>query len=130
MKNFIDQYMSTFKKYVDFKGRARRREFWTFYFMNVIAMTVLMIFFAILASIFRSPGMFMVGYVIDVLLYIAILLPSLAVSVRRLQDTGSKWTKLFMGLIPIAGAIILIIAFCKEGQQGDNEFGPDPKAAN
>lgn len=61
---------------------------------------------------------------------LAMLIPSLAVVVRRLHDLGKSGWFYFIGLIPIVGSIILLIWFFTEGQRGSNEYGPDPKENN
>ena len=58
---------------------------------------------------------------------LAVLLPSLAVLVRRLHDIGKKWTWMLMSLIPVVGWIIVIVYCCRDSQPGDNQFGPNPK---
>ncbi len=80
---------------LNFTGRASRSEFWWGY-----------LFFAIAGIVASIPY---IGWLIG----LAIVLPSLSLSIRRLNDMGKSWSFLFMGLIPIAGAIILIINFCK-----------------
>src|SRR3712207_8394042 len=57
----------------------------------------------------------------------ALLLPGLAVCIRRLHDIGKKWTWIFMSLIPLAGPIIMIVYACRDSEPGENQFGPNPK---
>lgn len=103
--------------YVNFEGRARRKEFWMFALFNFLI----------------AVGINLVAWVIDIFsilsfIYgLAVLLPGLAVGVRRLQDIGKSWMYLLIGLIPFLGALILIYFFVQEGDQGPNEYGPDPK---
>jgi len=99
------------QKYIVLKGRARRREFWIFFLACFIAGCV-----ANLVPLIRW------------VFPLAIFLPSFTVGVRRLHDTNrSGWT-LLLSLIPIAGLIILIVFWVKEGTAGENKYGPDPKA--
>jgi len=107
-----------FSKYVDFNGRARRSEYWYFFLFNMI-ITV------IAAIIAQATGATIVSTIVS----LALLLPGLAVSVRRLHDIGKKWTWLLISLIPIVGEIWLIILNCKDSEPGDNQFGPNPKEA-
>jgi len=104
-------------KYADFNGRARRSEYWYFVLFNaVISLGV-----GLLAGL--------IG--IDWLTYIyslAILVPSIAICVRRLHDIGKSGWWYFIGFIPLIGAIWLIVLFCKEGDRGANAYGEDPKA--
>ncbi|WP_242220134.1 DUF805 domain-containing protein [Bacillus cereus group sp. BfR-BA-01380] len=111
-------YVNVLKNYVGFRGRARRKEYWTFTLINYI--------------IFFVFGM--LGKTVDILnalvgLYmLAILLPGLAVGARRLHDTGkSGWWQLLC-FIPIIGGIVLIVFCCQDSQEGDNKYGSNPKA--
>ena len=72
-----------------------------------------------------GTGIFFI--VAAVILFMILLLPSWAVSVRRLHDIGQNGTYLFMGLIPFAGPIILLVAFCKDSQSGSNQYGVSEK---
>lgn len=115
--SFVDAIKTCFSKYVNFNGRARRSEYWFFYLFTAIVSGVL-------SALGQAASFFSVlGYIAA----LALLLPSLAVCVRRLHDIGRRWTYIFMGLIPIAGAIILIVNLAKDSQPGDNQFGPNPK---
>ena len=120
------------RRYADFSGRSRRREYWMFVLLNLLislaVWTLLALtFFAgmsetemttILTSVFLHYG----------LVSLAFLIPGIAVTVRRLHDTDrSGWT-ILLGLIPIVGAIVLLVFYCSEGTNGPNRFGPDPKA--
>ena len=104
-------------KYAVFEGRATRSEYWSFALINGVISSVLSMlgknggFFSILATLFS----------------LAVLVPGLAVLWRRMHDIGKKGTWYLIGLIPVVGWIILIVWFCKEGDRGPNEFGPDPK---
>ena len=119
----MDWYTAALKKYAVFSGRARRKEYWMFFLVNIIISAVLSIIQLAVPSI---------AGVISVLsgLYgLAILIPSLAVGVRRLHDTNRTGWWLFIGLIPVIGTIILIVFFAQDSQAGDNQYGPNPKAA-
>jgi len=104
--------------YANFDGRARRQEFW----MYILIYIVISIIVTAVARMIHFP-------MLSNILGLALLVPSLAVGSRRLHDIGkSGWMQL-VGLIPIAGIIWLIVLWAKEGDQGDNSFGTDPKAA-
>lgn len=68
-----------------------------------------------------------IGTLLTTLYSLAVLLPSLSVAVRRLHDTGRSGWWLFIALIPIIGAIILLVFMCLDSQPGDNKYGPNPK---
>lgn len=109
-------FIEALKKYAVFSGRARRKEYW----MYVLFVTIIYIALAIVGAVTKQMW-------IPIVFYVAILLPSLAVLVRRLHDTNrSGWWVLF-GLVPLAGGITLLVFSCLEGEQGDNQYGANPK---
>ncbi|MBC6460830.1 DUF805 domain-containing protein [Actinomadura sp. HBU206391] len=115
----MNWYIAVLKNYSDFSGRARRTEYWIFFLVNVIISVV----FGVLIVMTD-------GFLYVFLLYaLAVLIPSLAVGVRRLHDTGRSGWWLLISLVPFVGAIILIYFFVLEGEPGDNVYGPNPKNA-
>ncbi len=111
-------YLDVLKNYTGFSGRARRTELWMFWLINlgvVIGLTIV-------ESIIGLPG------VLSGLYNLAVLLPSIAVGLRRLHDTDRTGWWLLIAFVPFIGAIVLLIFFCIEGTKGDNQYGPDPKA--
>lgn len=117
---------SFFSKYTTFSGRARRSEFWFAVLFTTLVSSAIGIVF---------PGT--VQYVNDIaiqqsspasnLWQLAIFLPSLALSVRRLHDVGRKGTYYLFILLPIVGWILLLIQFLKDSQPGANAFGEPVK---
>jgi len=122
----MNWYLKVWKQYADFKGRARRKEFWMFFLFNALigfALSLLIIPFAVTLKFI--PMMIIGG--LYCLYSLAILVPSLALAVRRLHDIGkSGWYFLF-GFIPLAGGIILLVWFFQDGQVGENQWGTNPK---
>jgi uncharacterized membrane protein YhaH (DUF805 family) len=112
----MENYLTVIKKYAVFEGRARRKEFWMFQLINFLIYTVL----AILTAFIRVP-------IIELIYALAIMCPAIAVSVRRLHDTGRSGWWFLIGLIPLVG-LILIYFDVLDGTPGPNEFGPNPKA--
>jgi len=110
------------QKYVDFSGRARRSEYWFFVLFYVIARIVA----NIIDSIIGTRGFLGGNGLLGTLLALALLLPGLAVAVRRLHDTGRSGWWVLIGLIPLVGAIVLIVFFVQDSQ-GENQYGPNPK---
>jgi uncharacterized membrane protein YhaH (DUF805 family) len=110
-------YLLVLKKYAVFSGRARRMEYWMFFLFNFIIAFVL----GFIEGLAGGPG------VLGGLYSLAVLLPGLGVSVRRLHDTGRSGWWLFIGLIPLIGAIILLIYMVSDSQEGTNQYGPSPK---
>ena len=114
---FSDWYLKCIKDhYADFEGRARRTEYWMFTLVNILVAIVVFI-------IFRIIHLPMVANLYS----LAVLVPGLAVGARRLHDTDKSGWWLLIGLIPLIGAIVLIIFFATEGTRGSNQYGPDPK---
>lgn len=112
------------KHYTDFSGRARRKEFWMFYLFLIIAGLIATVIDNLLGTTF--PG-FNYGAVYG-LTVLALLLPSLAVSIRRLHDVGKSGWLILIYLVPVIGFIWLLVLFCMDGQPGTNAYGPNPKA--
>jgi uncharacterized membrane protein YhaH (DUF805 family) len=131
----MNWYVKALKQYVDFSGRARRREYWMFVLVNVVIVIVLSVIDTLLGTGgFRATaggGSFYAANSLGLLsgLYtLAVLLPSIAVTVRRLHDTDRSGWWILLGFIPIIGGIILLVFYVLEGTRGPNRFGPDPKA--
>jgi len=122
MEALLITYLGVLKKFKVFDGRSRRREFWTFYICNLAISFVL----SILSQI---PILGIIFTIVSVLFGLAILIPSLAIGARRLHDTNRTAMLLLLCLIPVVGAIILIVFWAQEGDAGENKYGPNPKAA-
>lgn len=120
--NMIDWFKKVvFENYVNFSERARRSEYWWFYLANIILSIIAT---GIDLSLFKG------NQVLSSVVSLGLFLPALAVTVRRLHDIGkSGWNVLF-AFLPIIGWILLIIWLVKEGDQGDNEYGADPKGSS
>jgi uncharacterized membrane protein YhaH (DUF805 family) len=117
-------YLEVLRKYAVFDGRARRQEYWMF----VLISTLLPILAMILAG---ALGMQM-GNGATVLLavyYVVTLLPSIAVWVRRLHDTGRSGWWVLASFVPLIGTIALLVFSLQDGEPGTNQYGPNPKTA-
>lgn len=112
----MEYFIGGLKKYADFTGRARRKEFWMY--------TLFYLIFYVLAAVIDVA----LGTMIFAGIYaLVLLIPTIAISARRLHDTGrSGWWQL-IGLIPLIGAIVLLIFYVQDSL-GENEYGPNPKA--
>ena len=115
--SFVESIQTVLSKYCDFNGRARRSEYWWFTLAYCILSGILSGF---------AQGSTIFG-IISGLVSLALLLPSLGVSVRRLHDVGKSGWWLLLVLIPVIGAIILLVWECKDSDPGDNQYGPNPK---
>lgn len=109
-------FIKCFQHYADFKGRARRKEYWMFTLFNSLFSILLYI---VDVSI-NSPGIFQSIYTL------VVLLPGLAVCVRRLHDIGKSGWWYFICLIPVVGSIWLVVLFCLDSD-GYNKYGDNPK---
>lgn len=108
--------------FADFNGRARRKEYWMFFLCNFVVSLVLGIVMGLISETAAN--------VVNILYTLALLLPGLSLGVRRLHDTGKSGWFMLLGLIPLVGAIILLVFFCTDSQPGSNEYGPNPKGIN
>lgn len=121
----MDWYLSVLRQYAVFKGRARRKEYWFFILFNLIASLVLTVVDFMTGTLDPELGMGLLSGLYS----LAILIPSLAVTVRRLHDTDRTGWWLLIGLIPLIGAIVLLIFMLQDSQPGDNQYGANPKGA-
>ena len=117
--------------YANFSGRARRKEYWMFFLFNMIFTIVAGIADNILGTDFTiGEGSYSVsmGYGWIYLIYLlAIMIPSWAVSIRRLHDVGKSGWFALITLIPLIGGIWFIILMCTDGDKEENTYGPSPK---
>ncbi len=120
----IDWYKKVvFENYANFNGRARRSEYWWFILANMILAIVAMVIDNVAGITF---GQIPYGPVY-VLYALAVFLPGLAVTVRRLHDVGKSGWFYFIVLIPLVGAIWLLVLLFTEGEQAENQYGANPK---
>ena len=119
----MNWYVKVLKNYAVFSGRARRKEYWMFVLFNFIFSVIAMILDNILGLAFEN-----VGYGPIYLLYcLAVFIPGLAVSVRRLHDIGKSGWFILISLIPFIGPIWLLVLMCTDSEPGENDYGPNPK---
>jgi uncharacterized membrane protein YhaH (DUF805 family) len=115
----VNWYLAVLKNYAGFSGRARRTEYWMFFLFNVIIDIVLNVITLAIQQV----------SILGTIYGLAVLIPGLAVGVRRLHDTGRSGWWLLIGLVPLIGAIVLIVFMATDGEPGDNAYGPNPKFA-
>jgi len=122
----MDWYLMALKKYAEFQGRSQRKECWMFTLFNFLAMVLL----GAVGALLGGGGEGGLGDVLQGLYGLGVLVPGIAVTVRRLHDIGkSGWWGL-VALIPLIGSLILIYFAVKDSQPETNEYGPNPKAAS
>lgn len=112
----IGWYIAVLKNYAGFSGRSNRAEFWYFTLGNFIVGFVLGFI----------DGLLQLSMVLSLLYFLAILIPSFAVSFRRLHDIGKSAWWLLIAFIPFIGGLVLLYFYIKLGDENDNAFGPVP----
>lgn len=119
----MNWYLKVLKQYADFSGRARRKEYWMFALFNVIFIASAMILDTVLGvTIGELP------YGVFYFLYsLAVLIPGLAVYVRRLHDIGKSGWMILIAIIPIIGPIWLLVLTLTASNHGENKYGSNPK---
>ena len=127
-------FLKCLKQYADFSGRARRREYWFFQLFNLIFFIVIVLGLGLIAnalgandSISPEFGLNTIIGLLIIFYVLALTIPSIAVTIRRLHDTGNSGWMLFISLIPLIGPIWLFILYLKNSQPGENKWGPNPK---
>jgi uncharacterized membrane protein YhaH (DUF805 family) len=121
----MNWYLEVLKKYAVFSGRARRKEYWFFVLFNIIIGLAL-------TFIDFSTGLYDVETEIGLLssLYsLAVLVPGIAVTIRRLHDTSRTGWWFLIAFVPIIGVIVLLVFMAFDSTPGDNQYGPNPKDA-
>jgi len=119
----MNYYLHVLKNYAVFTGRARRKEFWMFTLINL-----LITMGASALDMALNLNMITDGFgIIQALYTLFVLIPSLAVTVRRLHDVGKSGWFYFIILIPLIGAIWLLVLFCTDSEPGTNKYGENPK---
>jgi len=119
----MEWYLMALKKYAQFNGRSRRKEYWMFVLFQMIFAIVAMLLDNVLGLANETVGY---GPIYGVFA-LAMFIPGLAVGVRRLHDVNKSGWMLLISLIPLIGAIWLIVLLATEGTKGPNQYGPDPK---
>ena len=120
----MEWFLKVMRQYADFNGRARRKEYWMFTLFNMIFAIVAMILDNVLGIAIAG-----IGYGPLYIFYaLAMLIPGIAVAIRRLHDINKSGWMLLVALIPLAGAIWLLVLMCTEGDQTENQYGPNPKS--
>ncbi|WP_203257838.1 DUF805 domain-containing protein [Hyunsoonleella ulvae] len=110
--------------YANFQGRARRQEYWMFTLINILIIFGV----ALLSGLFvGNDDTAFIPMILIGVYFLAILIPSIAVTVRRLHDTGKSGWYYLLSFIPYVGGIIMLVFTVQNGDVGTNKYGPDPK---
>ncbi|MGI4894548.1 MAG: DUF805 domain-containing protein [Janthinobacterium lividum] len=134
--NFSDAVRSSLRQYANFSGRARRAEYWYFTLFSILVQVALSVIFAVVGSAADAAGVrdgstasSTVGIVGIVLVFgssLALLLPSLAVTCRRLHDTDHSGWWVLMAVVPFASVVLFVFELL-DSSAGSNRYGPNPK---
>ena len=120
-------------KYASATGRASLREYWFFYLWNIIIGVGGWIAFIVLAGILSaimgqnsSQGVTAFLFLALIVVFLALVIPSITAAIRRLHDTGKSGVYLLLGLVPFVGGIIVLVLLAMPSQVGPNQYGPQP----
>lgn len=120
----MEYMLMPLKRYVDFSGRSRRKEYWMFVLGVVIVAVVISIIESALGLGASVGGVY---GPLSLLLLLVIFIPGLAVQVRRFHDQDKSGWFVLLGLIPFIGSIAVLVFMCLDGTKGPNKYGADPK---
>lgn len=133
--NLFDWWKKAYiDNYANFKGRARRKEYWFTTLANLII--ILPIYFLLMFSVFSNPESFnngdvpvtfWIGYGLIILYSLVTFIPNLALIARRFHDVGKSAWHYLIAFIPFVGIIYIIIQFVTDSQNGENQWGDNPK---
>ena len=116
-------FLKCLRQYADFKGRARKKEFWFFLLYSFIFSILVRLIDGVIGTYDPQIGLGLLGGLYS----LGIMIPYWAVWVRRLHDVGKSVWWIFILFIPLIGAIWLLILFVRDSQEGENQYGPNPK---
>lgn len=126
----MDWMLMPLKRYADFNGRSRRKEYWMFTLFTFIVYAVLyaLMFMGMDYTTGKPGGLGMLAMGLLAIFALGVLVPSIAVAVRRFHDQDKSGWFVLLAFIPFIGGLILLVFMCLEGTRGPNRFGEDPKA--
>ncbi len=119
----MNWYFEVLKKYAVFSGRARRKEYWFFALFNLIITIIIAVIDNVIGTFDAQTGIGILG----IIYALAVLLPAIAVTVRRFHDIGRSGWWLLIIFIPLIGAIVLLVFAVLDSKPDENQYGPNPK---
>ena len=124
----MDYAWMPLKRYIDFAGRSRRKEYWLFHLAIIVVFVAVVILFGGSGVLFEpNAPETSITAVLVVIAALALVIPSLAVQVRRFHDQNRSGWFVLIGLIPYIGSLIVFVFMLLPGTPGDNRFGPNPR---
>jgi uncharacterized membrane protein YhaH (DUF805 family) len=122
----MNWYFEAFKKYAVFQGRSGRKEYWFFVLFNIIVSAALAFLDRITVTFVADTGFGILSAVFT----LAVILPGIAVSVRRLHDTGRSGWWFLVTIVPVLGFFLFIYFMVLESDPGSNKYGPLPNSSS
>jgi uncharacterized membrane protein YhaH (DUF805 family) len=119
----MNWYFEALRKYADFSGRARRREYWVFTLISTAINIWLTLADMVVGTYDEDSGFSLLSSIYT----LAVFIPSLAVTVRRLHDTDRSGWWMLIAFVPCVGAIVLLVFTLSDSTPGENQYGPSPK---
>ena len=125
----MDYMLMPLMRYADFSGRSRRLEYWMFTLFHILTIALLIGLAIFFGSPSGQPHTLAENYflVVTALFVLGTIIPSIAVTVRRLHDQDKPGWYYFLSFIPYIGGLIMIVLMCLDGTPGSNSYGADPK---
>lgn len=128
----MDWMLMPLRRYADFSGRSRRKEYWMFALFQVLVIAAISVVALVTGGFSNTDGtgIGMIAIALFGLYALAIIIPSIAVQVRRFHDQDKSGWFVLLGFIPYVGGLIVLVFMCLDGTRGENRFGPDPKGGD
>ena len=121
MNDFVDLLQH---RYAEFSGRARRREYWMFVLFSVLTYLAACMAGGLVDVVLNTEGVIMALALVGV--WLGLIVPSIAVAIRRLHDTGHSGWMFLLAFVPVV-SLVLLVFYCIDSQAGSNQYGPNPK---
>lgn len=119
----VKAYQSFWKNYVNFKDRTSRAGYWYVVLVNAI-IGIIIYALSFIAVMMESSGLAMVASVLSIVYALATIIPTIALSVRRLHDIGKSGIWYLIIFVPCVGSIVFLVFMCMPSVQGENQYGP------
>ncbi|PMO38267.1 hypothetical protein BCT11_17500 [Vibrio sp. 10N.222.52.B12] len=123
MEIVLNWYLTAIKNYINFGGRARRKEYWYFFLFNILISLVLCFIDTTTGNYEPETGYGLLSSIYA----LAVFIPGVSVGVRRLHDTGRTGWWSLIAFIPLIGVLVLLYFCASKGDTGRNQYGSDPK---
>ena len=123
----MEWYLTVWRKYADFNGRAQRKEYWIFTLFNLLIVLALYVAEMVTISSSDSHDVGTAFFGVLCVYALASFIPGLAVAVRRLHDAGFSGWLVLLAFVPLASIAVLVMTLM-DSKPGPNQYGPNPKA--